>query len=117
MITQIFVILMIMALFLAIMTAMAGSSRTLYQGSRDGWLPKYLGSVNSHGAPRNAMWTDFAFNVILLALASDIGGLLLRPGDLQRRLHPVQLPEPERRLDPPHRQRAIWSVRGKRRPG
>ena len=73
-ITQIFVILMIMALFLAIMTAMAGSSRTLYQGSRDGWLPKYLGSVNSHGAPRKAMWTDFAFNVFLLALASDIGG-------------------------------------------
>jgi amino acid transporter len=73
-ITQIFVILMIMALFLAIMTAMAGSSRTLYQGSRDGWLPKYLGEVNSHGAPRNAMWTDFAFNVILLALASDVAG-------------------------------------------
>jgi amino acid transporter len=73
-VTQIFVILMILALFLAIMTAMAGSSRTLYQGSRDGWLPKYLGEVNSHGAPRNAMWTDFTFNVILLALASDIGG-------------------------------------------
>jgi amino acid transporter len=73
-ITQVFVILMIMALFLAIMTAMAGSSRTLYQGSRDGWLPKYLGEVNSHGAPRNAMWTDFAFNVVLLALASDVGG-------------------------------------------
>ena len=73
-ITQIFVILMILALFMAIMTAMAGSSRTLYQGSRDGWLPKYLGEVNSHGAPRNAMWTDFGFNVILLALASDAGG-------------------------------------------
>jgi amino acid transporter len=71
-ITQIFVILMILALFLAIMTAMAGSSRTLYQGSRDGWLPKYLGQVNSHGAPTNAMWTDFGFNVILLALASDV---------------------------------------------
>ncbi len=73
-VTQIFVVLMIMALFLAIMTAMAGSSRTLYQGSRDGWLPKYLGKVNSHGAPRNAMWTDFAFNVFLLALASDVAG-------------------------------------------
>ncbi|NTT84999.1 APC family permease [Tabrizicola fusiformis] len=73
-ITQIFVILMIMALFLAIMTAMAGSSRTLYQGSRDGWLPKYLGEVNSHGAPHKAMWTDVAFNVILLALASDVAG-------------------------------------------
>ena len=73
-VTQIFVILMILALFLAIMTAMAGSSRTLYQGSRDGWLPRYLGRVNSHGAPSNAMWTDFVFNVFLLALASDIAG-------------------------------------------
>jgi len=73
-IAQIFVILMIMALFLAIMTAMAGSSRTLYQGSRDGWLPKYLSRVNEHGAPTNAMWTDLVFNLFLLALASDVGG-------------------------------------------
>jgi amino acid transporter len=73
-ITQIFVILMILALFLAIMTAMAGSSRTLYQGSKDGWLPKYLTQVNSHGAPTRAMWTDFAFNLFLLALASDLAG-------------------------------------------
>ncbi len=73
-ITQIFVILMILALFMAIMTAMAGSSRTLYQGSKDGWLPKYLGSVNEKGVPSKAMWTDFAFNVFLLALASDVGG-------------------------------------------
>lgn len=73
-VTQIFVILMILALFLAIMTAMAGSSRTLYQGSKDGWLPKYLTHVNSHGAPTRAMWTDFVFNLILLAIASDVGG-------------------------------------------
>ncbi|MCX7349962.1 MAG: APC family permease [Alphaproteobacteria bacterium] len=73
-ITQIFVILMILALFLAIMTAMAGSSRTLYQGSKDGWLPRYLSHVNKHGAPTGAMWTDFAFNLFLLALASDISG-------------------------------------------
>ncbi len=73
-ITQLFVILMILALFMAIMTAMAGSSRTLYQGSKDGWLPKYLSGVNEKGAPSKAMWTDFAFNVFLLALASDVGG-------------------------------------------
>jgi amino acid transporter len=72
--TQIFVILMILALFLAIMTAMAGSSRTLYQGSVDGWLPRYLSRVNEHGAPTPAMWTDFVFNLFLLALASDIAG-------------------------------------------
>ncbi len=71
---QIFVILMILALFLAIMTAMAGSSRTLYQGSRDGWLPKYLSRVNGNGAPTGAMWTDFVFNLFLLALASNAGG-------------------------------------------
>lgn len=73
-ITQIFVILMILALFLSIMTAMAGSSRTLYQGSVDGWLPRYLSRVNDHGAPVGAMWTDFCFNLFLLALASDVSG-------------------------------------------
>jgi amino acid transporter len=73
-VTQLFVILMIMALFMAIMTALAGSSRTLYQGSRDGWLPKYLSAVNDKGVPSKAMWTDFAFNVFLLALASDVAG-------------------------------------------
>ena len=73
-ITQIFVILMILALFLAIMTAMAGSSRTLYQGSKDGWLPRYLTQVNEHGAPTRAMWTDLVFNLFLLALASDLAG-------------------------------------------
>ncbi|HLF21140.1 MAG TPA: APC family permease [Aestuariivirga sp.] len=73
-IIQIFVILMILALFLAIMTAMAGSSRTLYQGSKDGWLPRYLTHVNSRGAPTRAMWTDFVFNLFLLALASDLAG-------------------------------------------
>jgi amino acid transporter len=73
-ITQIFVILMMLALFLAIMTAMAGSSRTLFQGSKDGWLPKYLSGVNANGAPSKAMWTDFAFNLFLLALATDATG-------------------------------------------
>ncbi|KAA0697858.1 APC family permease [Neorhizobium sp. P12A] len=73
-VTQLLVILMILALFLAIMTAMAGSSRTLYQGSKDGWLPKYLEHVNENGAPTRAMWTDFAFNLSLLAIASDVSG-------------------------------------------
>ncbi|WP_163579822.1 amino acid permease, partial [Klebsiella pneumoniae] len=54
---SILVMLMILALILCIMTAMAGSSRTLYQGSVDGWLPRYLSRVNEHGAPTAAMWT------------------------------------------------------------
>lgn len=63
------VIMLILALLLAVMTSMAGSSRTLYQGGVDGWLPKYLGRANDHGAPTNAMWTDLGFNLILLMMS------------------------------------------------
>ena len=63
------VIMMVLALLLAIMTSMAGSSRTLYQASVDGWLPRYLSHVNSHGAPTRAMWTDLCFNLILLMMS------------------------------------------------
>lgn len=69
---QLLVLVMVLALLLSTMTAMAGSSRTLYQGSVDGWLPRYLSHVNSHGAPTRAMWTDLTFNLMLLSLtASD----------------------------------------------
>lgn len=63
------VIMMVLALLLSIMTSMAGSSRTLYQASVDGWLPKYLSYVNDHGAPTRAMWTDLCFNLILLLMS------------------------------------------------
>jgi amino acid transporter len=63
------VIMMVLALLLAIMTSMAGSSRTLYQASVDGWLPRYLSHVNSHGAPTRAMWTDLCFNLLLLLMS------------------------------------------------
>lgn len=68
-ITNLMVMLMILALMLSIMTAMAGSSRTLYQASVDGWLPKYLSHVNEHGAPTKAMWTDLFVNLLALAIA------------------------------------------------
>jgi amino acid transporter len=69
-ITVLFEFLMIASLILIIITAMAGSSRTLYQGSVDGWLPRYLSHVNHNGAPTAAMWTDLTFNLILLTFAS-----------------------------------------------
>lgn len=69
-ITNIFVVLMILALVCFLMTAMAGSSRTLYQASIDGWFPRYLSHVNKNGAPTRAMWTDFAANLGLLSIAS-----------------------------------------------
>jgi amino acid transporter len=67
---NILVVMLILALLMAIMTSMAGSSRTLYQGSLDGWLPRYLSKANKHGAPTSAMWTDFGFNMILLLMSN-----------------------------------------------
>lgn len=69
-VTRILVILLFFSLMMSIITAMAGSSRTLNQGGRDGWLPKYLGYLNPHGAPTRAMWTDLAFNLILLSMSN-----------------------------------------------
>lgn len=62
-------VMLILALLLTIMTTMAGSSRTLYQGARDGWLPRYLDKTNKHGSPHRAMWTDLAFNLVLLLMS------------------------------------------------
>jgi amino acid transporter len=69
-VTKILVVLLFFSLIMAIITAMAGSSRTLNQGGMDGWLPKYLGYLNPHGAPTRAMWTDLVFNLILLSMSN-----------------------------------------------
>ncbi len=66
---NVIVVMMILALLLAIIMSMAGSSRTLYQASADGWLPKYLSRVNEAGAPTAAMWTDLGFNLVLLSMS------------------------------------------------
>lgn len=66
------IVMLVLALLLTIMTTMAGSSRTLYQGSKDGWLPRYLGKTNRNGAPARAMWTDLGFNLILLLMSDYI---------------------------------------------
>ena len=105
-VTSIMVMLMILALLLSIMTAMAGSSRTLYQGSVDGWLPRYLD-------PRQRAWRADAGDVDRSRLQPGRAGhrlrrrdqLLLHPRRVQLRLHHLQLPQPQCRLDPPHRQR------------
>lgn len=68
-IARLLVIMLVLALLLAIMTSMAGSSRTIYQASVDGWLPKYLSHVNENGAPTRAMWTDLCFNLMLLLMS------------------------------------------------
>ena len=66
------VVMLILALVLSLMTSMAGSSRTLYQAAVDGWLPRYLSKVNTHGAPTNAMLTNLVFNLVLLLLSDSV---------------------------------------------
>ncbi|PZQ88737.1 MAG: amino acid permease [Leifsonia xyli] len=69
---NILIAMLVLSLLMGVSTSMAGSSRTLYQGSVDGWLPKYLSHVNHHGAPTRAMWTDLGFNVVLLTLSDSL---------------------------------------------
>src|SRR6202453_2073954 len=66
------VVMLVLALVLSLITSMAGSSRTLYQASVDGWLPKYLPKVNEHHAPSNAMLTDLCFNLVLLLMSDSV---------------------------------------------
>ncbi|WP_323120111.1 APC family permease [Burkholderia alba] len=63
------VVMLMLSILLIVMTSMMGSSRTLYQASVDGWLPKYLSHVNEHGSPTRAMWTDLGFNLVLLMMS------------------------------------------------
>lgn len=67
---NVIIVMMVLSILLLVMTAMMGSSRTLYQASLDGWLPRYLSQVNEHGAPTRAMWTDLVFNLFLLLMSS-----------------------------------------------
>jgi len=68
-VAKLIVLMLLLSLLLIVMTSMMGSSRTLYQASVDGWLPRYLSRVNAHGAPTAAMWTDLGFNLILLMMS------------------------------------------------
>ena len=66
------VVMLVLALVLSLITSMAGSSRTLYQASVDGWLPKYLSTANKHHAPSRAMLTDLCFNLVLLLMSDSV---------------------------------------------
>jgi amino acid transporter len=69
---KIIVAMLVLAMLLAVITSMAGSSRTLYQASVDGWLPRYLSHTNAAGAPVSAMWTDLGFNLLILLLSDSV---------------------------------------------
>ena len=118
---NVIVVMLILAVLLSIMTSMAGSSRTLYQASVDGWLPKYLSHVNEHGAPTRAMWTDLGFNVILLLMsdyvfvlaASNVGYIIFNFLNLQSGwIHRLDRPDWERPYRAPTIVLAIGSILG-----
>lgn len=99
------VAMLLIALVLSLITSMAGSSRTLYQASVDGWLPKYLSRVNSNGAPVNAAMTNLGFNLVLLMMsdyvfvlgASNVGYLIFNFLNLHSGwMHRVDRPTQER---------------------
>ena len=85
-ITKILVILLFFSLIMAIITAMAGSSRTLNQGGRDGWLPKYfkLSKSTRRPYPRHVDRPRFQSHpVVDVELSVRAGGLKLQLPDLQ----------------------------------
>jgi amino acid transporter len=57
---------LILALLLAVNMVMIGSSRALYQLSRSGNAWRFLGTINRHGVPGNALRFDLVVNTILL---------------------------------------------------
>lgn len=57
---------LVLALLLGTNMVMIASSRTLYQIARDGNGWRFLGTVNRHGAPANALRFDFGVNALLL---------------------------------------------------
>ncbi|ACV23329.1 amino acid transporter [Slackia heliotrinireducens] len=60
------VVMLVFTLMLGSMTAMADTARTLYQGGKDGTLPKFLAHANKNGSPSAAIWFNFVVDLILL---------------------------------------------------
>jgi amino acid transporter len=69
---DIIIVMLLVTLLLSVMAAIAGSARTLFQSSKDGFLPKYLSQTNKNGTPTRAMWTDLSLNVVLLTISNDV---------------------------------------------
>jgi len=57
---------LVLALLLGVNMVMIGSSRTLYQLARSGYAWRFLGTINRHGAPGNALRFDLVVNAVLL---------------------------------------------------
>jgi amino acid transporter len=64
--------LLLVALLLSINTAILGSSRTLYQASKDSWTFRFMQWTSPRGVPLKAMGFDVVFNLLLMMLGNPI---------------------------------------------
>jgi amino acid transporter len=64
--------LLLVALLLSINTAILGSSRTLFQASKDAWTFRFMQWTSSRGVPLKAMGFDVVFNLFLMMLGNPI---------------------------------------------
>jgi amino acid transporter len=69
---KILIVLLLVALLLSINTAILGSSRTLYQASKDGWIFRFLQATSPRGVPLRAMGFDVVFNLVLMLIGNPI---------------------------------------------
>ncbi|MDT5035884.1 MAG: hypothetical protein QOE03_1069 [Micromonosporaceae bacterium] len=63
-----------LALLLGLNMIAIGSSWTLHQMARSGDAPRFLGRLNRHGMPANALRFDLAANIGLLVLVTVVSG-------------------------------------------
>jgi amino acid transporter len=64
--------LLLVALLLSINTAILGSSRTLFQASKDSWTFRFMQWTSPRGVPLKAMGFDVVFNLLLMMLGNPI---------------------------------------------
>jgi amino acid transporter len=69
---MILIVLLLVALLLSINTAILGSSRTLYQASKDGWVFRFMQWTSPRGVPLRAMGFDVVFNLVLMLIGNPI---------------------------------------------
>ncbi|MEU8181100.1 APC family permease [Micromonospora sp. NPDC049044] len=66
-------VMLVAALLLGAQAFVVGSSRTIYQMSRDGYLPPVFGKVNRYGVPIGSMTWDFlVISGLLLVFRGDV---------------------------------------------
>jgi amino acid transporter len=71
---QLVVGVLVLALLLGLNMVTIGSSRVLYQMSRNGDAWVFLGQLNRHGVPANALRFDMGLNVLLLIVSLALNG-------------------------------------------